>query len=106
MCAPSILSSQNIKTYGVEVSQLAKDLLLKIKEVFEKDLYNWQLKAVDTSLNGRDVFVIKSTGGGKSLTFQSLCLKHPRAIVLVVVPTNAIMRDQVIFAYSPSKADF
>ena len=58
--------------------------------------YDWQEEAIDACCNGKDVILIKSTGGGKSFAFQSLCLQQPGGIVLVIVPTNAIMVEQVI----------
>lgn len=65
----------------------------KVKDIFKKVLYPWQLKALDAALNNKDVFVTNHTGAGKSLIFQSLCLKYSKAIVLVIVPINAIIRD-------------
>ena len=63
-----------------------------------------QLQAVESYLNGHDVFGVLPTGFGKSLCFACLplvfdkLLRKPQgySIVLVVSPLVAIMKDQVI----------
>ncbi len=44
---------------------------------------------------GRDMVIIAGTGSGKSLLFQALPLIIKDAIVLVVMPTLALMNDQL-----------
>ncbi len=63
-----------------------------------------QLSAVKEFVRGKDVFVSLPTGAGKSLCFVMLPLvfddllsstETEGALVLVISPLNALMRDQV-----------
>jgi bloom syndrome protein len=57
-----------------------------------------QLEAVIACMEGKDVFVLMPTGGGKSLCYQlpAVCLSEKRKqIVIVVTPLVALMNDQV-----------
>jgi superfamily II DNA helicase RecQ len=74
---------------------LVRSIWPKIDSTFGVRPYDWQAEAIDASCDGRDVILIKSTGGGKSLPIQALCLQKPGGIVLVIAPTNAIMYEQV-----------
>lgn len=53
-----------------------------------------QLDAIVAALQGRDVFVLMPTGGGKSLCYALLPAVRP-GLVLVVSPLIALMQDQV-----------
>ena len=56
-----------------------------------------QAEAVAAVLAGRDALAVLPTGGGKSLTYQvpAVVAGPERAVVLVVSPLVALMRDQV-----------
>jgi len=70
----------------------AKDLeTLKKKFGFER-FRSHQFEAIDALLNGKNVFLRKPTGGGKSLIYQYLALEKR---VLVLSPLIALMDDQV-----------
>src|SRR5436305_15117354 len=53
-----------------------------------------QEEIVRDALDGRDVFALLPTGGGKSLCFQLPALLRP-GLTVVVSPLIALMKDQV-----------
>src|SRR5437016_11324983 len=53
-----------------------------------------QEEIIRDSLEGRDVFALLPTGGGKSLCFQMSALVRP-GLGVVVSPLIALMKDQV-----------
>ncbi len=56
----------------------------------------WQVNAmIDTVYKKKDVIISAGTGSGKSLPYQLIPLIKEGAIVLVVLPTIALMTDQV-----------
>ena len=73
-----------------------KDLLLKtLKQHFGFEAFRpLQEDIIMDALDGRDVFALLPTGGGKSLCFQLPALVRP-GLTLVVSPLISLMKDQV-----------
>ena len=53
-----------------------------------------QREIIEATLDGKDVFALLPTGGGKSLCFQLPALSRP-GLTVVVSPLIALMKDQV-----------
>src|SRR5438552_1033157 len=71
------------------------DLDLLLKRTFGYGSFRpLQREICEASLEGRDVFALLPTGGGKSLCFQLPALART-GLTVVVSPLIALMKDQV-----------
>jgi len=77
------------------MSPVTSDLEQLLKRTFGYTTFRpLQREIIDATLEGRDVFALLPTGGGKSLCFQLPALARP-GLTVVVSPLIALMKDQV-----------
>ncbi|PPQ66885.1 hypothetical protein CVT26_009825 [Gymnopilus dilepis] len=86
-------------TTSLSLSPYYNEIMDKLRGVFKLSQFRTnQLEAITAALDGRDVFVLMPTGGGKSLCFQlpALCTSgKTKGVTVVVSPLLALMKDQV-----------
>ena len=90
-------SSKNKKTAKdpIHHSATGHDLLSPLRQYFGFDAFRGNQEAIiNNVLNGNDSFVIKPTGGGKSLCYQ-LPAMISEGCAIVVSPLIALMKNQV-----------
>ena len=90
-------SSKNKKTAKNPISHsgVEHDLLSPLRQYFGFDAFRGNQEAIiNDVLNGNDTFVIKPTGGGKSLCYQ-LPAMISEGCAIVVSPLIALMKNQV-----------
>ena len=74
---------------------MTDSLLISLNTTFGYDRFRpLQREIIEAHLDGRDVFALLPTGGGKSLCFQLPALVRP-GLTVVVSPLIALMKDQV-----------
>ncbi|MFZ9661807.1 MAG: RecQ family ATP-dependent DNA helicase, partial [Chitinophagaceae bacterium] len=81
------------------------DLISALHEYFGFESFKGNQKAViESLLAGKDTFVIKPTGGGKSLCYQLPAIISP-GCAIIISPLIALMKNQVDLVRSYSSKD-
>ncbi len=95
---PKAKTTSPAKTNGSAKSTSSKnvfDLDAGLQEYFGfKDFKGNQRAIIESLLSGKDTFVIKPTGGGKSLCYQLPAILSP-GCAIIVSPLIALMKNQV-----------
>ena len=92
-------------TNGKPATKKKFDLHEALKEHFGFDKFKGnQEKIIENLLAGNDTFVIKPTGGGKSLCYQLPALVS-EGVAIIVSPLIALMKNQVDLVRSYSNID-
>lgn len=91
---------EQVSTFSLSALTLEFNRIQKsIKSKFALNPKPWQVNVVaDITKSKRDVVVIAGTSAGKNLPYQSIPLLTG-GIILVVLPTIALMEDQVCFMF-------
>jgi len=92
-------------TNGKPTTKKKLDLHEELQEHFGFDKFKGnQEKIIESLLAGHDTFVIKPTGGGKSLCYQ-LPAMISEGVAIIVSPLIALMKNQVDLVRSYSSKD-
>lgn len=92
-------NSSLARASSVQISQYQDEAKTVLSERFGLQSFrHHQLEAITATMEGKDVFVLMPTGGGKSLCFQvpAVCQGgKTRGVTVVVSPLIALMSNQV-----------
>ncbi|XP_067385356.1 ATP-dependent DNA helicase Q1 isoform X3 [Channa argus] len=96
----SVMSEQNLKLYDGTDFPWSKDIEQHLKDSFHLSKFRLlQLRAINLTMSGKDLFLVMPTGRGKSLCYQlpAVCSK---GFTLVITPLVSLMEDQMMYLKS------
>ncbi|XP_044041891.1 ATP-dependent DNA helicase Q1 isoform X1 [Siniperca chuatsi] len=94
------ISKQEIRRYDGTDFPWSEEVEQHLKDSFHLSTFRpLQLRAINLTLSGRDLFLVMPTGRGKSLCYQlpAVCSK---GYTLVVTPLVSLMEDQIMYLKS------
>ncbi|KAM6961970.1 ATP-dependent DNA helicase Q1-like [Tautogolabrus adspersus] len=98
--AGPVMSKQELKRFDGTDFPWSKEAEQHLKDSFRLSKFRpLQLRAINLSLSGRDLFLVMPTGRGKSLCYQlpAVCSE---GFTLVVTPLVSLMEDQIMYLKS------
>ncbi|XP_008288412.1 ATP-dependent DNA helicase Q1 isoform X2 [Stegastes partitus] len=98
--ADVVMSKQELQRYDGTDFAWSREVEQHLKDSFHLSKFRpLQLRAINLSLTGRDLFLVMPTGRGKSLCYQlpAVCSK---GFTLVVTPLVSLMEDQIMYLKS------
>lgn len=97
---PVMTYEQEIQLYDSTDFPWSREVEQHLKDSFHLSKFRpLQLRAINLTLSGRDLFLVMPTGRGKSLCYQlpAVCSK---GLTLVVTPLVSLMEDQIMYLKS------
>ncbi|XP_041637018.1 ATP-dependent DNA helicase Q1 isoform X2 [Cheilinus undulatus] len=94
------MNKQELKRYDGADFPWSEEVKQHLKDSFHLSKFRpLQLRAINLSLSGRDLFLVMPTGRGKSLCYQlpAVCSK---GFTLVITPLVSLMEDQIMYLKS------
>ncbi|XP_029901932.1 ATP-dependent DNA helicase Q1 isoform X2 [Myripristis murdjan] len=94
------MSKQELQRYDNPDFPWSKEVAQHLKDSFQLSKFRpLQLRAINLSMAGKDLFLVMPTGRGKSLCYQlpAVCSK---GFTLVVTPLVSLMEDQLMYLKS------
>ncbi|XP_055760959.1 ATP-dependent DNA helicase Q1-like isoform X2 [Salvelinus fontinalis] len=94
------MTKQELLRYEKDDFSWSTKLEQNLKDVFQLSKFRpLQLKAINLSMSGKDLFLVMPTGRGKSLCYQlpAVCSE---GFTLVVTPLVSLMEDQLMYLKS------
>uniref|UniRef100_UPI0037E89F49 ATP-dependent DNA helicase Q1 isoform X1 n=1 Tax=Semicossyphus pulcher TaxID=241346 RepID=UPI0037E89F49 len=98
--AKPAMSKQELKRYDGTDFPWSKEAEQHLKASFKLSKFRpLQLRAINLSMSGKDLFLVMPTGRGKSLCYQlpAVCSK---GFTLVITPLVSLMEDQIMYLKS------
>ncbi|XP_061662705.1 ATP-dependent DNA helicase Q1 isoform X2 [Syngnathoides biaculeatus] len=96
----SEMSKEEMVRYDCKDFAWSEDVTRRLKDSFHLSKFRpLQLRAINLTLSGKDLFLVMPTGRGKSLCYQlpAICSE---GFTLVVTPLVSLMEDQLMYLKS------